>query len=321
MTTARPSRTSSRRSPSSSGSTRTGKSSSTATSTPSAPGRNAPASPSRTDHAPLGAPLFVLNLKVYPNCLGPGAAKIGTALAKESHRLGISVAICPSAPDLGTLAALLPVPVLAQHVDPEDPGAHTGSIVAEALAASGVSGSLLNHSEHPMAEDDLGRVVAHLQSLGLVPVVCAKDVDDSRLARPLPTRLPRRRAAGADRGRPLGRHGPPGGGPGRRRGGPGGFPGNPRPLWGRSPGPERRPHRPRARGRRGPRRERGDAGRRLRRGDRRTSCRVSYPPPVPPSLNSSLACRSRPTPRPRTWSGSTSAARRSRRRSSTPPAD
>jgi triosephosphate isomerase len=190
MTTARPSRTSSRRSPSSSGSTRTGKSSSTATSTPSAPGRNAPASPSRTDHAPLGAPLFVLNLKAYPNCLGPGAAKIGTALAKESHRLGISVAICPSAPDLGTLAALLPVPVLAQHVDPEDPGAHTGSIVAEALAASGVSGSLLNHSEHPMAEDDLGRVVAHLQSLGLVPVVCAKDVDDSRrLARSRPAYL------------------------------------------------------------------------------------------------------------------------------------
>jgi triosephosphate isomerase len=122
--------------------------------------------------------------------LGAGAAKVGAALAKEARRLGVAAVLCPSAPDLGALAASLPIPVLAQHVDPDDPGAHTGAVVAESLLASGVAGSLLNHSEKPLGEDDVSRTVDRLQSLGLVPVVCAKDVDDARrLARYRPAYL------------------------------------------------------------------------------------------------------------------------------------
>jgi triosephosphate isomerase len=92
----------------------------------------------------------------------------------------VSAVLCPSAPDLGTLAASLPIPVLAQHTDPDEPGARTGTIVAEAVAAAGAAGSLLNHSERPLGEDDVGRAVERLKSVHLVPVVCARDVDDSR---------------------------------------------------------------------------------------------------------------------------------------------
>jgi triosephosphate isomerase len=61
-----------------------------------------------------------------------------------------------------------------------DPGARTGAVIPESLLASGAVGSLLNHSEHPLPDDEVGRAVARLQSLGLVPLVCAKDVDDAR---------------------------------------------------------------------------------------------------------------------------------------------
>jgi triosephosphate isomerase len=124
--------------------------------------------------------VFLLNLKAYANCLGEGASQIGTTLAREARRLGVAAVLCPSTPDLSSLASRLPIPVLAQHVDPDEPGAHTGAIVAEAIQAAGAAGSLLNHSERPMPEEELGRAIARLQSLGLVPVVCARDVDDAR---------------------------------------------------------------------------------------------------------------------------------------------
>ncbi|MCI4324297.1 MAG: triose-phosphate isomerase [Thermoplasmata archaeon] len=135
---------------------------------------------SPTDLAPLGAPVLVLNLKVYANCLGAGALAVGKLLADRARARRVAAALCPAAPDLGQLATSLRIPVLAQHVDSVDPGARTGTIIPESLLASGVVGSLLNHSEHPLPDDEVGRAVARLQALGLVPLVCAKDIDDAR---------------------------------------------------------------------------------------------------------------------------------------------
>ncbi len=105
---------------------------------------------------------------------------MGASLAHEARRLGLAAALCPSAPDLAALAASLPFPVLAQHVDVDEPGPHTGAVVAEAVAAAGGAGSLLNHSEHPIPEAEVGRTVARLLAVGLVPLVCARDVDEAR---------------------------------------------------------------------------------------------------------------------------------------------
>ena len=101
-------------------------------------------------------------------------------LAEQAAKLELSAAIAPSAPDLGTLAGALPIPVLAQHVDGGDAGSRTGWLVAEALAASGAKGSLVNHSEHPLPTEDVAQAVARLHAMGLVAVVCAKDVEDAR---------------------------------------------------------------------------------------------------------------------------------------------
>jgi triosephosphate isomerase len=159
------------------------------TSTRSAPDRSASASPSLTE-APLGAPLFVLNLKSYPSCLGPGARAIGTILQKQSHLRGVAAAVCPAFPDLGFVAGELSIPVLAQHADPIDAGAHTGWLPVEALRASGCRGSLVNHSEHPLSAEDILETVVRLHSVGLAAIVCAKDIEDARaLARTRPAYL------------------------------------------------------------------------------------------------------------------------------------
>lgn len=109
--------------------------------------------------------------------LGERAGQLGRRLGEAARARGVAAAIAPAAPDLRWLAGLVDVPVLAQHVDPLDAGPATGYTPAEAIAAAGAVGSLVNHSEHPLSDVEVGRAVQRLVALGLVPVVCARDLD------------------------------------------------------------------------------------------------------------------------------------------------
>jgi len=150
------------------------------TSTRSVPARSARSPPPPADALSLGDPLFLLNLKAYPSCLGPGAETLGRLLEELGRSSGVSVAIAPAMPDLGRLASELSIPVLAQHVDPVDAGPRTGWVPPEALRAAGAVGSLVNHSEHPLPAEAVRNAVDRLAALRLVAVVCARDVEAAR---------------------------------------------------------------------------------------------------------------------------------------------
>jgi triosephosphate isomerase (TIM) len=147
--------------------------------------------PPRSISAPLlGRPLFLLNLKTFPSALGPAADRIGLLLVEAGRSAGVAVAIAPAFPDLGRLAANLPIPVLAQHVDPVDAGAHTGFVPVESVRGAGAKGSLVNHSEHPISPAEVRDAVRRLGTAGLASVVCARDVPAARrLARSRPSYL------------------------------------------------------------------------------------------------------------------------------------
>ncbi|MGA7923425.1 MAG: triose-phosphate isomerase [Thermoplasmata archaeon] len=128
--------------------------------------------------------MFLLNLKSYPGALGTGAERIGRKLQSLARELNVPCAIAPAPGDLGRLANALDLPVLAQHVDPLDPGAFTGFNVPEAVRLQEGRGSLVNHSEHRVPPRQVGKTVRMLNALGLVAVVCARDARDAgRLAR------------------------------------------------------------------------------------------------------------------------------------------
>jgi triosephosphate isomerase (TIM) len=129
-----------------------------------------------TDLPSLGRPLFLLNLKVYPGALGPGAEKLARTLEELGKDAGVAVAIAPAAPDLGRVASAVSIPVLAQHVDAVDAGPHTGFIPPESVAKAGGWGSLVNHSEHPLSTPAVEATVRRLTASDLVAVVCAKNV-------------------------------------------------------------------------------------------------------------------------------------------------
>lgn len=122
--------------------------------------------------------------------LGAGATQIGKTFETRLRASGVAGAIAPAAPDLGVLAQRLGIPVVAQHADPYEAGPHTGYVVPEAIAAVGGRGSLLNHSEHPLLPRTIAATFRRLEALGLVAILCARDVARSgRLARLRPRYL------------------------------------------------------------------------------------------------------------------------------------
>lgn len=144
----------------------------------------------RIEPGPLGRPLLLVNLKTYPNALGPGAERIGRLLEELGRSAGVPVAIAPAAPDISRLTLSTHLPVLAQHVDSVAPGPQTGFVPPEAVVAAGGRGSLVNHSEHPLSPAETREVTTRLNRLGLIAVVCARDLAACRrLARTQPPYL------------------------------------------------------------------------------------------------------------------------------------
>jgi triosephosphate isomerase len=122
----------------------------------------------------LRTPLVIVNFKAYAEATGRRAVELARVLSSASEGTGVCVAVAPQAPDLKEVAGV-GLPVLAQHVDPLRPGAHTGWILPEALREAGAVGSLVNHSEHPLKPEEIERCVGRLREVGLVSVVCAGD--------------------------------------------------------------------------------------------------------------------------------------------------
>ncbi|MEM2978058.1 MAG: triose-phosphate isomerase [Candidatus Hadarchaeales archaeon] len=122
----------------------------------------------------LRTPLVIVNFKAYAEATGRKAVELSRVLSSAAQREEVCVAVAPQAPDLRSVAEV-GLPVLAQHVDPLTPGAHTGWVLPEAVKETGAVGSLINHSEHPLEVEGIEACVKRLRELGLVSVVCAAD--------------------------------------------------------------------------------------------------------------------------------------------------
>ena len=70
--------------------------------------------------------------------------------------------------------------VIAQHVDVQQPGPSTGFSIPEIVKDVGGAGSLINHSEHPINQEIISDLIPRLRSLGLLSIVCAKNLSELR---------------------------------------------------------------------------------------------------------------------------------------------
>jgi triosephosphate isomerase len=119
---------------------------------------------------------LVVNYKAYPTAFGDKGLAIALSaerVAEEYHGT-VRVVIAVPATEITRISEVVDKAVVyAQHVDPYEPGAHTGYLPVEAVKEAGAQGTLLNHSEHRLVLSDIDRAVRRATQLGLETLVCA----------------------------------------------------------------------------------------------------------------------------------------------------
>ena len=121
------------------------------------------------------SPFILINLKTYHEGMGPHAHRITSAAQAVASETGVLIGIAPSYIDIHPLSRHFELPVYAQHVDGCEPGAHTGTITAEAIRQAGAAGSLVNHSERRLNLADIELSLSALKSHKLTSVLCTNN--------------------------------------------------------------------------------------------------------------------------------------------------
>jgi triosephosphate isomerase (TIM) len=121
---------------------------------------------------------FIINTKNYLEASGENLERLGSVIQSLSRRDAFSKIrfyLAPSAFGLGSVAEEASFDVIAQHVEAASVGSTTGFLVPEIARSFGAMGSLVNHSEHRIGEDQIEKIVSHLRQIKMISVVCARD--------------------------------------------------------------------------------------------------------------------------------------------------
>jgi triosephosphate isomerase len=118
-------------------------------------------------------PIIVINFKTYPQATGAKSEELARMCEAVAKRHDVDIRVAVQAADIYRVCHAVSIPVYAEHVDPIDPGRHTGYILPEDVKAEGAVGTLLNHSEHRVKPEVIARTVLHAKAAGLKVIICA----------------------------------------------------------------------------------------------------------------------------------------------------
>lgn len=127
----------------------------------------------------MRTPLIVLNFKTYIEATGKRAYELSKTCEHVSKEYGIEIAVAPQTVDILRMEGI-EIPLLAQHIDPIQPGGYTGGILLEALKEAGITGTLINHSEKRLQIADIDFLVKRCREFRLENVVCTNTVEVSK---------------------------------------------------------------------------------------------------------------------------------------------
>ncbi len=123
--------------------------------------------------------MFIINCKNYEEIAGDKIIKFIKIVEKISKKYKIKIAVAPPQHLVG-LVSKSSIPILAQHIDVSKVGSTTGFVVPELLKKSGVSGSLINHSEHRISSKEIAYLIPKLRDLKMISILCVKDVSEAK---------------------------------------------------------------------------------------------------------------------------------------------
>jgi triosephosphate isomerase len=128
--------------------------------------------------------MLILNFKTYAETTGQNCLKIVENLEKLNNDMpDIGAKFTCALPTLDLILArekYRNINLMAQHVDPREPGNFTGWTTPAHLASYGIGFSIYNHREHRMWNESINRDIEFIQSQGVKLVVCCEDVEEAR---------------------------------------------------------------------------------------------------------------------------------------------
>ncbi len=119
---------------------------------------------------------LVINLKTYQESFDKNAikiAKICKKLEKKAKQKNVEIILCPQNLDIKDIIKEK-ISTYAQHIDDYEPGKYTGFISADALKQLKAKGTLINHSEHQIKQDEIKKRIQKAKELKLTTCVCAR---------------------------------------------------------------------------------------------------------------------------------------------------
>lgn len=135
-------------------------------------------------------PAIIVNFKAYREVEGDSALRIALDCQAVAEESGASIIACPPMTELSRVAKAIRIPVMAQHADHKSPGSVTGWVTPEMVRSSGAIGTLVNHSEHRVPQNEIAGVVGSCKRLEIQTCVCADTAETTgRLAELRPDML------------------------------------------------------------------------------------------------------------------------------------
>ena len=123
--------------------------------------------------------MILVNFKTYSQGTGERAVELVGICQKVREKTKVNIIPVVQVVDLWRIKQQFPgLPVFVQHVDLFPPGKHTGWVSLEGVIEAGASGTLLNHSEHPLPPGTIKQVLGRFK--GFKGVVCCRTLGQAQ---------------------------------------------------------------------------------------------------------------------------------------------
>lgn len=123
--------------------------------------------------------MIVVNFKTYPQATGYKAVDLARICHAVSQKTGVRIVAVPQLADLAVCEET-GVECWSQHVDDVDQGKFTGWVSVETVQEAGARGTLLNHSEHKIAFEQLQKTMNRIGDMAIEVCLCTDSVEEAK---------------------------------------------------------------------------------------------------------------------------------------------
>ena len=123
--------------------------------------------------------MIFVNFKTYQESSGKAAISLVSLIEQVANESQLKIIPVVQAADIKESVTSSKLEIWTQKIDPVEFGAHTGSIIPEAVFEDGAVGTFLNHSEAKFEKfEDLKQANLRATQTGLKTLIFATDIEE-----------------------------------------------------------------------------------------------------------------------------------------------